>query len=122
MFDYVQRHAKSEFGLELRVDKCEVYLPAESRAAATEEQLQSMLRSCTDRGLRAVPRSIDSTQHAREGLLLSVEYLPSCTSHTHELRRVSPRPGEISPFLRFLSKSGIDVAETPLYSCVDRAC
>jgi len=25
VFDYVQRHAKSEFGLELRVDKCEVH-------------------------------------------------------------------------------------------------
>jgi hypothetical protein len=57
VFDYVCQHAKTDFGLELRVDKCEVYLPTESRAAATEEQLQTMLRSCTQRGLMVTDRT-----------------------------------------------------------------
>src|SRR4051812_19272505 len=56
--DYVCKHAKSEFGLQLRVDKCEVLLPEESRAAATEGQLQVMLRSCADRGLRVTSRTV----------------------------------------------------------------
>jgi hypothetical protein len=63
VFDYVQGHAKSDFGLKLCVDKCEVYLPAESRAAATEGQLQSMLRSCTDRDLRVSARAV-ARRHA----------------------------------------------------------
>ena len=57
VYDYVKQHAQSDFGLELRVDKCEVYLPAESRAAATAEQLQSMLQSCAERNLQVSSRT-----------------------------------------------------------------
>jgi hypothetical protein len=52
VFDYIREHSLPGFGLELRVDKCQVYLPAETRAAATPEQMSSIQRACEQRQLQ----------------------------------------------------------------------
>jgi hypothetical protein len=53
--------------------------------------------------------------------MISVDYLCSYTSHTHELRRVYARVREMRRKNDVLSKSRIDGVETAFYVAVDRA-
>jgi hypothetical protein len=56
VFDHVRERSLHEFGLELRVDKCVVYMPRETQEAATPEQLEAMQAACAERGLRITDR------------------------------------------------------------------
>ena len=42
VFRYVQAHSLADFGLELHVDKCQVYIPPETCDALSAEELKAM--------------------------------------------------------------------------------
>lgn len=67
VFDYVKERSLREFGLELRVDKCEVYLPPETQQAASEPEMRTILEMCATRRLR-VTHQMESlgVQHGTE--------------------------------------------------------
>jgi hypothetical protein len=58
VFDYIAQHS-SELGLELRVDKCEVYTPPEAWQNATTAQSQQLKSACGERKLK-ITKSMES--------------------------------------------------------------
>jgi hypothetical protein len=56
VFDYIAQHARTELGLELRVDKCEVYTPPEAWQDATSAQLEQLDSACGQRKLKIAKR------------------------------------------------------------------